>query len=124
MNALALWLLVASAAPPERADVVTESRPGMGTLLRVTIVAPADRGAAGVEAAFAVFDRVDRVMNEWRPDSPLSRLNRRAGRGWVRLPGDLCEVLAIGLEGARATGGLFDPTWAAVSGALPRTLDV
>ncbi len=93
----------------------TESRPGMGTLLRVAVVAPADRAQAGIQAAYAVFDRVDRVMNEWRDDSPLSLLNRRAGRGWVRLPGDLCEVLAIGLEGARATGGLFDPTWAAVS---------
>jgi thiamine biosynthesis lipoprotein len=111
---LMLCLLVASAPPHEVAEL-TESRPGMGTLLRVTVVAPVDRGRDGIAAAFRVFDRVDRVMNEWREDSPLSRLNRRAGRGWVRLPGDLCEVLAIGLQGARATGGLFDPTWAAVS---------
>lgn len=94
---------------------MTEARPGMGTLLRVTIVAPPERAAAGVTAAFAVFDRVDRVMNEWREDSPLSLLNRRAGQGWTPLPADLCEVLALGIEGARSTGGLFDPTWAALS---------
>lgn len=112
---LALFLSVATMSPPPEAAVVTESRPGMGTLLRVTIVAPPDEAAAGVGAAFAVFDRVDRTMNEWREDSPLSLLNRRAGQGWTALPADLCEVLSIGIEGARSTGGLFDPTWAALS---------
>ena len=107
-------ILPLAASAPATAEV-SEARPGMGTLLRVTVVAPPERAAAGIEAAFRVFERVDRVMNEWREDSPLSRLNRRAGRGWVRLPADLCEVLALGLDGARATGGLFDPTWAAVS---------
>lgn len=112
---ISLLAVVALLAVPSPAAEVSEARPGMGTLLRVTVVAPPDRAAAGIEAAFRVFERVDRVMNEWREDSPLSRLNRRAGSGWVRLPGDLCEVLALGLEGARSTGGRFDPTWAAVS---------
>lgn len=112
---ISLLAVVALLAVPSPAAEVSEARPGMGTLLRVTVVAPPDRAAAGIAAAFRVFERVDRVMNEWREDSPLSRLNRRAGSGWVRLPGDLCEVLALGLEGARSTGGRFDPTWAAVS---------
>jgi thiamine biosynthesis lipoprotein len=55
-------------------------------------------------------------MNEWRAGSPLDGLNARAGRGWVPLPGDLCEVLRLAKRGAERTGGLFDPTWAALSG--------
>jgi thiamine biosynthesis lipoprotein len=112
--ALCALLPLAPLASPGAAEV-SEARPGMGTLLRVTVIAPPERAAEGIAQTFRIFERVDRVMNEWREDSPLSRLNRRAGRGWVQLPGDLCEVLALGLEGARSTGGLFDPTWAALS---------
>jgi len=96
--------------------VVTERRPAMGTLCTVTLAGVEPAGAGpGLEAAFAVFDRVDQVMNEWRPDSPLSALNAAAGQGWVALPGDLCQVLALAKAGAERTGGRFEPTWAAVS---------
>ena len=110
MSLLAALLLLAGPA------VVTESRPAMGTLCTVTLagVAP-ETAAAGIEAAFAAFDRVDQVMNEWRPESPLSALNARAGRGWVDLPADLCQVLSLAKSGAERTGGRFDPTWAALS---------
>lgn len=111
----AIALAAALAANPARA-VVTETRPMMGTVLTVSVVA-ADGAAAApaIAAAFARFERVDRVMNEWRPDSPLSRLNAEAGRGWVALPADLCEVLRLAKEGAVRTGGRFDPTWAALA---------
>ncbi|WP_248356236.1 FAD:protein FMN transferase [Anaeromyxobacter oryzae] len=96
--------------------LVTETRPAMGSVATVTIVtAEPSRAAPGIEAAFGVFARVDATMNEWRPDSPLSTLNARAGRGWVALPGELCEALALAKAGAERTGGLFDPTWAALS---------
>lgn len=110
MPLLAALLLLAGPA------VVTERRPAMGTLCSVTLagVDPA-RAAPGLEAAFAFFERVDLVMNEWRPDSPLSALNAAAGGDWVALPGDLCEVLALAKAGAERTGGRFDPTWAALS---------
>lgn len=88
----------------------------MGSLATVTIATSAPSHAqVGIEAVFAIFDRVDWSMNEWRPDSPLSVLNARAGQGWVPLPGDLCEALALAKSAAERTGGLFDPTWAALS---------
>ncbi len=116
----------APAAPPgppaspsgRETSVRSETRPAMATLVTVTVVAPdTPATAAALDAAFAVFERVDAVMNEWRPDSPLSALNAAAGSGRpVPLPGDLCEVLRAGREGAARTGGLFDPTWAALRG--------
>jgi FAD:protein FMN transferase len=109
---LALALLLPAAGQA----LVSETRPTMGSLATVTIsAADPGRARAGIEAAFAIFDRVDRSMNEWRPDSPLSELNRGAGQGWVALPGELCEALALAKRGAESTGGLFDPTWAALS---------
>jgi thiamine biosynthesis lipoprotein len=108
----------APSAPPVDLPVFTETRPSMSTLVTVTIAgADPAAAAAGAGAAFAIFSRVDEVMNEWRPASPLSALNAAAGNGaLVPLPADLCEVLRAGKDGAARTGGLFDPTWAALRG--------
>jgi thiamine biosynthesis lipoprotein len=112
--AFALSVALAAAASGGAATV-SETRPAMGTLATVTIAGlPADAARPGIEAAFAVFARVEWSMNEWRADSPLSRLNDAAGRGWVPLPGDLCDVLRLAKRGADRTEGRFDPTWAAL----------
>jgi thiamine biosynthesis lipoprotein len=99
-------------------EILSETRPSMSTVVTITVAGVAPEVAApAVEAAFGVFDRVDEVMNEWRPGSPLSALNAAAGSGRpVPLPGDLCDVLRAGRAGAERTGGLFDPTWAALRG--------
>ncbi|WP_242346192.1 FAD:protein FMN transferase [Anaeromyxobacter terrae] len=107
-------LLVTLARPAE--GVVTETRPAMGSVASVTIAGTTpDAAAPAIEAAFAVFRQVEWSMNEWRDGSPLAQLNAWAGRGWLALPGDLCEVLALAKEAAVRTGGRFDPTWAALS---------
>jgi thiamine biosynthesis lipoprotein len=109
-------LTLAFLARPDEGVLVTETRPAMGTLATVTVAgAPRERAAAAIEAAFAVFERVEWSMNEWRADSPLSRLNAAAGEAAVALPGDLCEALLLAKDGAERTGGRFDPTWAALS---------
>jgi thiamine biosynthesis lipoprotein len=106
------------AAPAAPVAVFSETRPAMSTVATVTVAgAPQAEAERGAEAAFAIFARVEEVMNEWRPGSPLSALNAAAGNGRpVELPADLCEVLRAGKAGAERTGGLFDPTWAALRG--------
>src|SRR5512133_449439 len=107
-------LLVTLARPAE--GVVTETRPAMGSVASVTLAGTTPAAAApAIEAVFAVFRQVEWSMNEWREGSPLAQLNAWAGRGWVPLPGDLCEVLALAKHAAVRTGGRFDPTWAALS---------
>jgi FAD:protein FMN transferase len=107
------------AAPPRAPETLyAETRPAMSTVVTITVAAPPEPATlAAVDAAFAVFARVEAVMNEWSPDSPLSALNAAAGSGVpVPLPGDLCQVLRAARDGASRTGGLFDPTWAALRG--------
>ncbi len=117
---LLLPLLSACAAlptPPAGAGALyAETRPAMSTVVTIAVAAPpTPEIVAAVDAAFAVFARVDEAMNEWRPGSPLAALNGAAGSGRpVPLPGDLCQVLRAGRDGAERTGGLFDPTWAAL----------
>jgi thiamine biosynthesis lipoprotein len=111
----AIVLLLAALTRPAE-GVVAETRPAMGSVATVTLAGTTpERAAPAIEAVFAVFERVEWSMNEWRAGSPLAQLNAGAGRGWVPLPGDLCEVLSIAKDGARRTGGRFDPTWAALS---------
>lgn len=122
LRALSLALLGAcagtsrSVGPAAEVVVHVESRPMMSTMVSVTLVgATVAQAEAASDEVFGLFSRVEAVMNEWRPGSPLSSLNAAAGSGrWTELPGDLCEVLRAGLDGARRTDGLFDPTWAAL----------
>ncbi|MFY0567864.1 FAD:protein FMN transferase [Archangium lansingense] len=112
----ALLVMVLAAAPAPR--VRTETRPMMGTTVTVTLVGGTpEKAREGFDAAFGAFERVNQVMNEWRSDSELSAVNRKAGDGeWVAVPEDLCAALRRGVQGAEQTGGLFDPTWAALRG--------
>jgi len=107
-----LFLTIFHGAEPQ---ITTRSREMMGTEVTISLVeAPPEQAARAFEAAFAEFDRVNEVMNEWRADSPLSVINEAAaGSGkFVEAPKDLCDVLRLSLDAASRTGGLFDPTWA------------
>ncbi len=94
---------------------VRQSRELMQTKVTIAIADPPRGELAShqldFDAAFAVFARIERVMNEAKADSPLAQLNAGAA---VILPADLCEVVQLSLDGAKKTRGLFDPTWAAV----------
>ena len=63
-----------------------------------------------VSAAFDEVDRIDRLMSHYRPESPLSRLNREAARAPVRVEPELFDFIAECLRYSRASGGAFDIT--------------
>lgn len=56
-----------------------------------------------------VFERLEATFSRFRSDSELTRVNLRAGQP-VEVSEDFKAVLEFALEGARLTGGLFDPT--------------
>ena len=97
------------------------------------VIADAKEGPALTQAfdeAFAVFEDIDATMNEWKPESALGRINAQAGGAPVRAEKALCDVLRRSLSAAKRTGGLFDPTWAALrsvwsfgDGEVPRVPD-
>lgn len=60
------------------------------------------------DALQAAVDEVDAQMSTWRPDSDLMRLNAAPVGDWVPAPAGLIEVLRLGLEIGRASGGAFD----------------
>ena len=70
---------------------------------------PAVLEAATAEALDEV-DRVDRLMSHYRPESPLSRLNRSAGSGPVVVDPELFDFLELCLRWSRESEGAFDVT--------------
>jgi len=63
-----------------------------------------------VEAALDEVDRVDRLMSHYKPESPLSRLNRDGGNGPVSVEPELFDFIAESLRYGRESGGAFDIT--------------
>ena len=88
-----------------------DSRVVMGTTATVRACG-ADESAlrAAVADALDEVDRIDRLMSHYRPDSPLSRLNREAARGPVAVDRELVDFLELCLRWSRESEGAFDVT--------------
>jgi thiamine biosynthesis lipoprotein len=83
--------------------------PTMGTRWSALFFTAPDFGPAPVRVALqAAVDDVDAQMSTWNPDSDLMRLNMAPVGAWVAVPDRLIEVLHLGLEIGRASGGAFD----------------
>lgn len=89
----------------------------MGTVLEVTV--SAEDEAASIRAFDAVeaeMRRVEEEMSEWKDSSPISEVNRQAGKKAVKVPRELFNVIEASLKISAITGGAFDISWAAMRG--------
>ena len=71
--------------------------------------ASSDQGYEAAAAALAELRRVEARLSLFDDASDLAELNRHAGRGALKVGGDLAAVLAASLRLERATGGAFNP---------------
>ena len=72
--------------------------------------ADADRLRITLERALDEVDRIDRLMSHYKPESPLSRINREAARSPVSVEPELFDFIAESLEYSRNSAGAFDIT--------------
>jgi thiamine biosynthesis lipoprotein len=63
-----------------------------------------------LDEAFDEVDRLDRLMSHYKADSPLSRVNRDAGRHPVGVEPELFDFIADAMRYNRESGGAFDIT--------------
>ncbi len=83
--------------------------PTMGTRWSALFYATANFDHQSVRSALqAAVDEVDAQMSTWKPDSELMRLAAAPVGSWVAVPEGLMEVLRLGIEIGRASGGAFD----------------
>ncbi len=88
-----------------------DSRASMGCVYTIVVyghdMAPL-RQAAG--AALDEVDRIDRLMSNYKKDSELSRVNRDAAKGAVKVDPELFDFIAECLRYSRESDGAFDIT--------------
>jgi len=83
--------------------------PTMGTRWAALFHAAPDFDVEPLRAALqAAVDEVDAQMSTWKPESDLMRLSAAPVGAWVDVPRHLLNVLRLGLEIGRASGGAFD----------------
>jgi len=102
----------------EPAGVQRVSRTLMGTLWSVDVVDHGRPGAAraAAHAALAEVSRIENLLSEWLPDSPISQVNAAAGREAVKVPAEASALLRRALEYGARSGGAFDVTWRGMGG--------
>jgi len=102
--ALILW-------PKERVDVDSGQRLVMGTFARIiAVAADSETAKKTIEAAFEQLNKVEELMSYHNPNSEISRINREAHTGAVKVSKDTFEVLQKSVEFSKLTEGAFDIT--------------
>jgi thiamine biosynthesis lipoprotein len=83
----------------------------MGTSMRIEVYGgtSAEREQARDEA-FGALAEVDRLMSDYRDDSELTAINRRAAREPVAVSAPMMAVLDAAVRVSRASNGAFDVT--------------
>ena len=97
--------------PAERVEVDSGYREVMGTFARIVAVGANERiGREAVEVGLAQIRRINNLMSDYIADSELSRVNRQAFAGPVKVSDDLFEVLSRAAVFSKQTDGAFDVT--------------
>jgi thiamine biosynthesis lipoprotein len=113
---LSLVLCAAVAPRPARADSSPDRlhpyrTKVMGTVVNLTLWSDDQAAAArAAEAVFKEFDRVDRLMSSWLPDSAVARINASAGKAAVVVDPEVFALIERAQRESKRSGGAFDIT--------------
>jgi FAD:protein FMN transferase len=108
LGALLFWCSGAAAPRLARYEF---SLPQMGTGARIVVFASSEEAARqSASAGFARIEALDAVMSDYREDSEVAALGRRAGTGPVRVSEDLFRVLTASQSVSTGSSGAFDVT--------------
>jgi thiamine biosynthesis lipoprotein len=116
LKGLLVLLSVAAAAAPAhgRRGVLHRyegTRLSMACVYAIEAYGPdAHKLPSVVNEAFDEVDRIDRLMSHYRADSPLSQVNREAGRNAVPVEPELFDFIADAMRYTRQSEGAFDIT--------------
>lgn len=107
----------ATGAPARESRLFSYDRKCMGTLCLIKVWHnDAGKVETACRKALGEFDRVERLMSEWRDDSELTRINQAAGSEAVEVSEDTLLVIKKGVELGVLTEGHFDITVGAFHG--------
>ena len=107
----------ANPAPPAtELQLISWSRPLMGSVFRINAVSTPQIAEPALRAAFAEIARLEDALSEWREGSQISQINAMAGVRPVEVGPDVMRVVQAGVDVSRWSEGAFDLSWAALRG--------
>ena len=118
LYALGVLVIIAGAAlgirffmAPRLKTASSGTREVMGTFVNIVSVAPDSKTAnQSVEAAFSELVRIDKMMSDYKKDSPLSQINKNAFKEPVAASEEIMEVLSLSKKYSELSEGAFDVT--------------
>lgn len=104
---------ISIAAKADQHGTVRDQRSLMGTVWTIEVFdhGRPDSARQAINAAYRELERIDGLMSEWKPESPISQVNAAAGKSAVEVPGELREILERSLKYSEESEGTFDVTW-------------
>src|SRR3972149_1670229 len=91
--------------------LLKQTRMIMGTFAEVSIYSNDEKTAGmGIEESLDEMERMDRIMSNYKKDSELSRLNKKAAKSPVPCNGELLDVIEQSQYYSELSGGAFDIT--------------
>jgi thiamine biosynthesis lipoprotein len=113
VGALLAWRLAPVAAHVDHGGLVRVQQTAMGTVWNIEVAdhGRPDEARRAISNAYAELDRIEAMMSEWRPDSPISLVDGAAGHYAVTVPTELRELIERSIEYSKRTEGTFDITW-------------
>jgi thiamine biosynthesis lipoprotein len=116
-SVLVCYLTLAASALSPRASSnslhhAAASRMSMACLYSIDAYAASDEQTIGkaLEAGLDEVDRIDRLMSHYKPESPLSTINREAAHHPVAVDPELFNFIKRSMEYSQQSGGAFDIT--------------
>jgi thiamine biosynthesis lipoprotein len=108
-----LALRLASVAEHGQSETIRIRRPAMGTTWAIEVASHArdEAARAAIDQAYAELGRIEALMSEWIPQSPLSQINAAAGKHPVEVPQELREIIERSNRYSELSEGAFDITW-------------
>jgi len=87
----------------------------LGSPFEITVVANDTTKANQYEdMAIAEVKRIENLISDWIPTTPLSQINQNAGKQAVKVPLELIELIERSIKIAKLTDGAFDISYASM----------
>ena len=95
--------------------VLTEERVMMGTQVIIKVIDPdQEKAKKAIEAAFQEIHRLELLMSNFIPSTPLSQINQQAGKSPVSVGPELFHIVERSVEFSKMSDGAFDISFASV----------
>lgn len=107
------WSVSQAEAAPAGGRWLARDEAIMGTAIRVELWCDdAEAGEDAIDAVMAEMHRIDHAMSPHKVDSELSRINRDAAAGPVRLSAEMYRLVEHAIAFSTMSGGAFDISYA------------